>query len=99
MWSEHVAELGRERQKSFLIYCQRMVRENFILNFHTPQMNYMNEQERKFSSRFAPFVNEKNILNITKELEEAQVHVEQNVNPKMIFFDLSLKMIVQLKNN
>ena len=76
-----------------------MIRENFILNFHSPQMNYMNEQERKFSSRFAPYVNERNIINIAKELEEAQIHVEQNVNPKMIFFDLSLKMIVQLKSN
>ncbi len=99
LWSEQVAELGRERQKSFLNYCQYMIRENFILNFHSPQMNYMNEQERKFSSRFAPYVNERNIINIAKELEEAQIHVEQNVNPKMIFFDLSLKMIVQLKSN
>ena len=32
-WSEQVAALGRERQKRLLDYCQRMVRENFIMNF------------------------------------------------------------------
>jgi DNA polymerase-3 subunit delta' len=36
------------------------------------------------------------VLGIMDELNEAQLHVEQNVNPKMIFFDFSLKMIVLL---
>ena len=30
-------------------------------------------------------------------LEEAQVHIEQNVNPKMVFFDMALRMIVEMK--
>jgi DNA polymerase-3 subunit delta' len=30
------------------------------------------------------------------ELNEAQRHIEQNVNAKMVFFDFSLKMIVLL---
>lgn len=96
-WSEQVAGMGRERQKSFLEYCQLMIRENFIYNFHQKDLNYMNQEEMNFSSRFAPFVNERNIQKIMDELSEAQVHVEQNVNPKMIFFDLSLRMIMLLK--
>lgn len=96
-WSEQVAAMGRERQKSFLEYCQRMVRENFIYNFHHPEMNYLGPDENQFSTRFAPFINERNIFSITALLEEAQQHVEQNVNPKMIFFDLALRMIVELK--
>lgn len=95
-WSEEVAGWGREKQKAFLSYCQRMIRENFMYNFHKPELNYMTTPERNFSSRFAPFVNEKNIINIMNELGEAQKHIEQNVNPKMVFFDFSLKMIVLL---
>ena len=57
----------------------------------------MSNEEMNFSSRFAPFVNERNVMGIMNELSEAQAHVEQNVNPKMIFFDFSLKMIVLLK--
>lgn len=96
-WSEQVAAMGRERQKSFLEYCQRMIRENFIYNFRQRDLLYMSNEEMNFSSRFAPFVNERNVMGIMHELSEAQAHVEQNVNPKMIFFDFSLKMIVLLK--
>ena len=96
-WAETVAGMGREPQKNFLIYCQRMIRESFICNFHRPEINYMNTDEANFTSRFAPFVNEKNIFGIMEELSEAQRHIEQNVNAKMVFFDLALKMIMLLK--
>ena len=89
MWSEQVAGMGRERQKNFLEYCQRMIRENFIFNLH--------QREQNFAIRFAPFVNERNVMGIMDELSEAQLHIEQNVNAKMVFFDFSLKMIVLLK--
>lgn len=96
-WADTVANMGREPQKNFLTYCQRMIRESFIYNFHRPEMNYMNVDETNFTSRFAPFVNEKNIFGIMDELSEAQRHIEQNVNAKMVFFDLALKMIMLLK--
>ena len=95
-WSEEVASLGREKQKELLTYCQRMIRESFMANFHQKQMSYMNLEEQNFTSRFAPFVNEGNAMSIMQELSEAQIHIEQNVNAKMVFFDLALKMIVLL---
>ena len=96
-WSELLAGIGRERQKDFLEYAQRMIRENFILNFHRNELTYMNKDEYNFSVRFAPFVNERNAMGIMDELTVAQQHIEQNVNAKMVFFDFSLKMIVLLK--
>lgn len=96
-WSQEVAAMGRERQKRLLAYCQRLIRENFIYNFHCPQMSYMTAEEEAFSSRFAPFVNERNVIGIMDELSDAQRDVEQNVNARMVFFDLSLKMIMLLK--
>lgn len=96
-WSEQVAGLGRERQKNFLDYCQRMIRENFIYNLHQPEMNYLTRPEGNFAIRFAPFVNERNVVGIMEELSEAQLHIVQNVNPRMVFFDFALKMIMLLK--
>ena len=96
-WSEQLAAMGRERQKNFLDYCQRMTRENFIYNLHRKEMNYMTLPEQNFATRFAPFVNERNVMGIMDELSEAQRHIEQNVNARMVFFDFSLKMIVLLK--
>ena len=95
-WSETLATMGRERQKHFLSYCQRLVRENFMFNFQDPSLIFMNEEEQNFSKRFAPYINEKNVMGIMDELSEAQRHIEQNVNARMVFFDFSLKMIVLL---
>lgn len=97
-WSEQVAALGRERQKRLLDYCQYMIRENFIMNFKRSEMLGMAPEEHNFSVRFSPFVNERNIFGIMEELAEAQRHIEQNVNAKMVFFDMSLRMIVWIKN-
>lgn len=96
-WSEKVAEWGREQQKNFLQYCQRLVRENFIYNFKRAELNYMNQREADFAVNFARFINENNVISIMDELSDAQRDIEQNVNPRMVFFDFSLKMIVLLK--
>ncbi len=93
-WSEKVAAMGRERQKNFLQYCQHMVRENFIYNFHRPDFNYMSQREEGFAVKFAPFINEKNVIGIMEELTLAQRDIVQNANAKIVFFDFALKMIV-----
>lgn len=95
-WAEQVASWGRERQKNFLDYCQRLVRENFIYNFRQPELNYLNRKEADFAVNFARFINERNVIPITEEIADAQRDIEQNVNPHMVFFDFALKMIVLL---
>ena len=97
-WSEEVAGMGRERQKRFLSYCQRMIRENFIYNFHNPDLNYMSSDEAEFAVRFAPFINERNVIGIMDELQLCYRDIAQNGNAKIVFFDFALKMIVLIKN-
>lgn len=96
-WSEEMAASGRESGKNFLQYAQRMMRESFISNLKQGEMNYMNKPEQNFTVRFAPFINEKNIIEISEELQLAERHIEQNVSGKMVFFDLALKLTVLLK--
>ena len=92
-WSEETATLGRERQKSFLSYSLRMIRENFILNFNGREnkLVYLTRAEDEFSGKFHPFINEKNISALNREFNLAYAHVESNGNTKMIFLDLALK--------
>jgi DNA polymerase-3 subunit delta' len=96
-WSDEMATIGREGGKNFLQYAQRMMRESFISNLKRTEMNYMNQSEQNFTIRFAPFINEINIIEIMDELQLAERHIEQNVNAKMVFFDLALKLTVLLK--
>jgi DNA polymerase-3 subunit delta' len=96
-WTQNVKELGRERQKRMLEYFQRLLRENFMYNFHKEEISYMTKEEEHFGQRFAPFINEKNVIEIMDELSDAQRDIEQNVNAQMVFFDFALKMIILLK--
>jgi len=98
-WSDDMAAaaMGRERQKNFLSYAQRLTRENFILNLQQPELNYLTSSEAGFSQRFSPFINERNVEDIMVEFDLAERQIEQNVNAKMIFFDLTLKIIMLLK--
>jgi len=98
-WSDDMAAagIGRERQKNFLIYAQRMTRENFIRNMQLPDLNYLTTTEADFSHKFSPFINERNVEDLMAEFGLAERQIEQNVNAKMIFFDLVLKVIMLLK--
>lgn len=95
-WSEQIVALGREKQKNFLAYSQKLIRENFIYNFRQPDLNYETMEEENFSRNFARFINERNVIHIMDELSLAQRDIEQNGNPKFVFFDFALKMIVLL---
>jgi DNA polymerase-3 subunit delta' len=98
-WSDDMAlaAIGRERQKNFLSYAQRMTRENFILNIQQPELNYLTSLESDFSKRFSPFINERNVEQLMNEFGLAERQIEQNANAKIVFFDLTLKIIMLLK--
>lgn len=96
-WSEEISAIGRERQKSFLQYCLKMIRENFILNLKQDEMIFLNGEEMNFSKRFSPFINEDNVWQIADELTKAYNDIERNGNAKIIFLDLSLRWIKLLR--
>jgi len=98
-WSDDISQstVGRERQKNFLVYAQHMLRENFILNLQQPELNYLNQTEADFSKNFSPFIHVGNVEDLMAEFALAQKHIEQNVNARMVFFDLALKIIMLLK--
>ncbi|MDR1332010.1 MAG: DNA polymerase III subunit delta [Tannerella sp.] len=94
--AEDMSKYSRGKQRRFLAYCQRLVRENFISRFRSDEMNYMNREESEFAVKFAPYVNERNVFGFIDELSEAERHIAQNVNSKMVFFDLALHIAVLL---
>jgi len=95
-FAEDMFPLGRERQRNFLAYSQRLIRENFMYRFQASEMNFMNQAEAAFSSKFAPFINERNVFDFIEELTEADRHIAQNGNAKMIFFDVALRITILL---
>ncbi|MBN2773353.1 MAG: DNA polymerase III subunit delta [Prolixibacteraceae bacterium] len=96
-WSEEIARIGREKQKSFLEYALRLVREYFILNLKNPDLVYLNKEEKSWGNDFSPFVNERNVLQMYSEFDLAFKHISMNGNPRIIFMDVALKMAKILK--
>ena len=97
--SETFAGLGREHQKRFLAYSQNLIRENFLYRLNLPEINYLNSEEAGFSENFCLYVTEKNVEEIMEELALAEKHIESNVNSRMVFFDLSMKLAVLIKKH
>jgi DNA polymerase-3 subunit delta' len=96
-WCEGLTGLGREQQKNFLSYAQRMVRENYVMNCKAPELALLTKAEQEFSNNFFPFINQNNILSITDELNKAQYHIEANANDRIVFLDMALKLIKLIK--
>ena len=92
-----LAGIGRERQKNFLAFCQHLVRENFVCRFQAPELSYMSKPEADFALKFSPFIHERNVFELMDELARAERHILQNVNAKMVFFDLSLRITALIR--
>lgn len=96
-WASDVADLKREREMKFLDYCARMIRENFILNLKKPQLNVLNQEEAQFSSKFSPFINERNVLKLFQCFNDAKTDIALNAYAKLVNFDLAIKTILLIK--
>lgn len=90
-WSESMSNIGREKQKNFLLYGMKLLRENFVSNLKNNKLVFMDNEEAEFAKRFAPFINERNIIQLSELFEEAFTHISMNGNPRIIFSDVAFK--------
>ncbi|OMP32226.1 ATP-binding protein [Mangrovimonas sp. DI 80] len=92
-WSEDIAKTGRETQKQFLHFCIDFFRQALLMNYGADDLVYMEPKTQNFKlEKFAPFVHNANILEISEELQDAIYHIERNGNSKIILTDLSIKL-------
>ena len=97
-WSSDLTALGRERELSFYEYAIRLIRENFIFNFNTPDLNYMNRKESGFSTNFARFITERNVEKLIEVFDKARIDIAGNANGKVVNLDVAIKVILLLKS-
>jgi DNA polymerase III subunit delta' len=96
-WLEPVIADGRESQKSFLTYSLYMLRESMAFSSGSSLVVKASANEKEFLSKFSPFIHQKNAPYIAEELDKAAYHIERNLNSKIVFTDLSLKLMKLLK--
>ena len=92
-WSEDIAKTGRETQKQFLNFCLDFFRQAMLLNYGADDLVFLETKSKNFDlAKFAPFIHNNNILEISNELNDAIYHIERNGNSKIILTDLSIKL-------
>ncbi|WP_299108206.1 ATP-binding protein [uncultured Winogradskyella sp.] len=92
-WSEEIAKTGRETQKKFLNFCLDYFRQALLLNYQANELVYLEPKSNDFKlEKFAPFVHNSNIMEISEELQDAIYHIERNGNSKIVLTDLSIKL-------
>ncbi|MDR1130601.1 MAG: DNA polymerase III subunit delta, partial [Prevotellaceae bacterium] len=98
-WADSMASFGREKQKSFLVFAERLTRENFILNRKIPDIVYLGFEELEWARKFSAFINENNVFDLYRQLNMCILHISQNGNAKIIFTDLAMKVKELIRPN
>jgi DNA polymerase-3 subunit delta' len=92
-WSEEIAKTGRETQKKFLAFCLNYFRQALLLNYSANDLVYLEPRSENFQlEKFAPFVHDANIMEISNKIQDAIYHIERNGSSKIILTDLSIKL-------
>ncbi len=96
-WADEMAKIGRDKQKAFFNFALRMIREYFVMNMKQTNLVYLKQEEKDWGTRFAPFINERNIVQFFNEFELAIKHISMNGSPRIIFMDVALRMVRLIK--
>jgi len=96
-WADELSGIGREKQKSFFQYALRLAREYFMLNLRSEKLACLNTKEKEWGRDFSPFVNERNITQMSADFDLAYKHISSNGNPRIIFLDIALRMAKMIR--
>lgn len=96
-FANNIKTIGRERQKELLNYGLKVVRNAMLINNNLSDLVMLPNDEKNFVTKFAPFINSANTVQINELFEESINQIERNGNAQIIFLDDSFKLVLLLK--
>jgi len=96
-WVDEISKIGRERQKAFLAYSLKMIRENLITNQKQTELARFSDEEKSFAEKFSNFIHPENSGLIAEELNKAHLHISRNANVKVVMLDVCIQINRLLK--
>lgn len=98
-WVEEIAnaKVGREKQKEFLAYGMNIIRECLAGLYGDKNLLRVDGEELDFVQKLSTRLDGNMCKQLSDELNEAILHIERNGSGKIIFTDLSLKLMKILK--
>lgn len=89
-WINDTATIGREKQKQFLAFAIKTIRQSILLGLNYP--SGINPADQDFMNKFSPFINYENGASIAEELNSAYYAVERNAHIKILLMSVSIKI-------
>ena len=97
--ADDLASLSRDEQQALLEYLAGMFREFYLFNLDLPKLNYLTPKESSIASYLRSCITGHVVRAVEEELDLACRHIAQNVNSKMVFFDLILRLTAKLASS
>lgn len=94
--NEEIVNLGRERQKEFCRYSTSFIRKIWLTRHGLPQIGNINQEEIQTINTLAAAIPEPFFEKAFKYFEDARSAVENNVNAKMVFCNLTNLLFVSI---
>ncbi|MCY4778709.1 hypothetical protein ORI89_03530 [Sphingobacterium sp. UT-1RO-CII-1] len=94
---EDFPKLGRENQKNFIIYSVNMLRQIILVQQQLQNLVLLQGEELNFVNRFSEIFSLEQIESAIELLEKTHYKIERNANPKILFLDLSLQLVLIFK--
>jgi len=94
--SEKLAGIGREQQKRFFSFALSVIHLSFKGGI-TGSLPVDNSDEATLVRNLSPFVHKSNITGYETLFNEAAHHIEHNANAKILFLDMSLRLVKLIK--
>jgi DNA polymerase III subunit delta' len=89
---DEIAKMGRERQKQLLKYFGHQVHQSLRLLYQENLAQILPAQELKFTQSLLSRCGPEGLQALMEQIDEATYHIERNVNGKICFLALSIKI-------
>ena len=80
---------GRENQKSFYEYALHFIRQCLVSNYGQENLAKFTPEEAKFASKFSPFINHLNVMDLVDTIEKAHRDITRNCYGKIVMLHTS----------
>ena len=100
-WSDKMALLKRDEQKSFFSYCLYLTRESLLISYGASKLSTFISNSDFEVEKLSPFIHSKNIIDIVNLLEDSLYSITRNVSAKIIFttFSLNITKLLAVKED
>lgn len=94
---DKLSKIGRENQKSFLHYAINLIRQIILIQQKIHNIVHLKQDELKFVQKFSELYQFKQLNEAINVIEKTHYGIERNGNPKILFLDLSLQLVLLFK--